>query len=248
MCRSVNPNIYGNTPVHTLYYMGRCCNFSGQYIQTLSMATCQSIRYTMGRNGNVTVSPFKQYMGTCWSIRYTMGRNGNVLVSPFKHYVWQHARPSVIVLEEMAMCLSFHPRIIRQYASPYVILWAEMAMCWSVYPNIMYGIMPSIRYIRELSFYEQMDSGTVIRYQDQSAHAPPTHIFVRGKFWNGIWPFFCRCRSTTDGTGPTPNRAKEPIRALIDDGTATMRWLFVNLCCAARTSFCEMPSKMTKDE
>ena len=30
-------------------------------------------------------------MATCRSIRYTMGRNGNVLVSPSKHYVWQHA-------------------------------------------------------------------------------------------------------------------------------------------------------------
>ena len=168
-------------------------------------------------------------MATCWSIRYSMGRNGNMLVSLFTHYVWQHAGPRLIVWSEMAMCQSFHPnivlqhagpyvivwvematcwsvhrnfiwqhgspyfivwvkmvmclsfypKIIWQYASPYVILWAEMAMCWSVHPNIMYGNMPSTRYIRESSFVLRMDglrNGNTI---SRSICACATHTHLR---------------------------------------------------------------------
>ena len=125
------------------------------------MAICQSIRYTMGRNGKVPLSPLKHYMAICRSLRHSIGRNGNVTVSQFKHYM----ATCCFILKlwvGMAMCRSVLSNIMHgnmpvhtvynmgrnsnvpispskhylwQHACPYVMLWVEMAMCQSVHPN-----------------------------------------------------------------------------------------------------------------
>ena len=79
---------------------------AGQSIQTLSMVTCRSIRYTMGRNGNM---PAGQSIETLY---------GNM-----------HAGPYVILWVEMATSQSLHSNIIWQHVGPYVILWVGMAKC-----------------------------------------------------------------------------------------------------------------------
>ena len=93
------------------------------------------------------------------------------------------------------LCLNFHD------------LWIELC-AWASRLEVK---LQSFHDIRELSHQWRTDSGTVIWYENRSAHAwHPPHLFVVAKIANTFLPIYRPRRIKTE-------RVKQPISALLGD-------------------------------